>query len=75
MTQVRSTNVRRVEVDTVDEVAKTFSDVYRVLREQQNEIDTLLSLAKKVQAPVPVTKPVVTDVPEKASKSTKESKK
>lgn len=38
MAQIRNTNLSRAEVDTVDEVQRVFNDVYRILREQQQEI-------------------------------------
>jgi hypothetical protein len=54
MARIRITNLRREEVDTVDEVQRTFNDVYRVLREQQKEITELTP---------PAAVPVKTDAP------------
>ena len=82
MAQIRNANVRRVEVDTIDEVAKMFSDVYRVLREQQTEIDTLRAAPARPVAPAPQPtppqappEPVVAETPKPTQAHKKESKK
>ena len=55
MAKIRLHNLRREEVDTVDEVQRAFNDVYRVLREQQNEIE---AKADKAAVAKPVAPPV-----------------
>ena len=51
MAKIRLHNLRREEVDTVDEVQRTFNDNFRILREQQTEIE---AKADKAAAPKPV---------------------
>lgn len=41
MAAIRTTPVLRDGVDVPDEVARMFNDVYRILREQQQEINAL----------------------------------
>lgn len=41
MAAIRTTPVLRDGVDIPDEVARMFNDVYRILREQQQEINAL----------------------------------
>jgi hypothetical protein len=54
MARIRPTNLRREEVDTVDEVQKAFVDVYRILREQQNEIGALATQPVPLKTETPV---------------------
>ncbi len=59
METIRSNNVRGVEVDTTDEVAKLFNNVYDLLRAQQQEI---VELRQRFDPPVE-TKPPVSSAP------------
>lgn len=48
MAKIRDANVRRSEVDSVDDVAKAINDLYRICREQQSEINTLRDVLTEV---------------------------
>lgn len=71
MARIRQVNLLRSEVDTPDEVQRAFNDVYRVLREQQNEING------HVHLPAPGPKDVPAPPAKKADKEStkKESNK
>ena len=73
MAQIRQSNLTRAEVDTIDEVQKTFNDVYRILREQQNEIGDLTP--KKPGPDQKKPEPEVKRPPNAASRNTATPKK
>lgn len=73
MRNIRTTNVRRLEADTPDEVAKIFNDVYSHLRALRDEIENLRDEKPKAPPVVPVPVPTEPE-PTKATRKIKESR-
>ena len=71
MAKIRPAILHREEVDTVDEVQRTFNDVYRILREQQKEIEAKADKAAAVKAVAPPAAPAPEPEPKHTKKESK----